>query len=166
MHFHSWKFGIINGRKNLNTTGCRAFVLAMAMEIATKEIIFHSFTTSDLRYWISSQCLIHNFPGSILKQIKTQVERTAIDPRFKIDHSKKVYNFQGLFQILRRKENKTYRNEGLDSKKVKKILFFVVLYYNDLVVGFQRLIGACQKLILRFLINIYLYIICCKKINT
>ena len=41
MHFQSWKFGILNGRKKLNTADCGVFVLAMAMEIAVKEIIFH-----------------------------------------------------------------------------------------------------------------------------
>ena len=37
MHFQSWKFRILNGRKKLNTTDCGAFVLSMAMEIATKK---------------------------------------------------------------------------------------------------------------------------------
>ena len=61
MNFKSWKVGILDGRKQLNTTDCAIFVLAMAMEIATKEIIFHSLTTIDLRYWIASKCLSHNF---------------------------------------------------------------------------------------------------------
>ena len=83
-----------------------------------------------------------------------------------------MYNFQDLFHVTRRKEKKSSGNEGLDGKKGKKIFFFfffVVLYYNELVVGFQRLIAACEKQILRFLINmqeIYFFRICYKKINT
>ena len=121
MHFQSWKFGILNGKKKLNTTDYGVFILAMGMEIATKEIIFHLLTTTDLTHWIASQCLNHNFPRSILKQIKMQLERTAMAPRFKIDTSKHVDNFQDLFHIRRRKEKKTCRNEGLDGKNGKKI---------------------------------------------
>ena len=122
MHFQSWRFGIPNGKKKLNRTDYGVCILAMGMEIATKEIIFHSLTTIDLTYWIAFQCLNHNFPRSILKRIKTQVERTAMAPRFKIDASKHVYNFQNLFYIRRRKENKASRNESLDGKNSKKIL--------------------------------------------
>ena len=50
MNFQSWKFGILDGRKQLNTTDCGVFVLAVGMEIGTKEIIFDSLTTIDLRY--------------------------------------------------------------------------------------------------------------------
>ena len=123
-------------------------------------------TTIDLRYWIASQCLSNNLPRNMLKQIKTQVERTVMAPRFKIDTSKYLYHFEDLFHIRRRKEKKTSRNEGLDGKNSNKIFFFVVLYYNDLVVGFQRSIGLYEKQILRFLMNIYFCRICCKKINT
>ena len=80
-----------------------------------------------------------------------------------------VYNyFQDLFHIRRRKQNKTSGNGGLDGKNGKRI-FFVVLYCNDLVVGFQCLIGASEKQIFMFLINmpgIYFFRICYKKINT
>ena len=127
----------MDDRKKLNITDCWVFALAMAMEIATKEIMFDSWPTIDLRYWIGSKCLIHNFSRSVLKPIKTQVERTAMASRFKIDTSIHVFNFQGLFHIRRRKENKISRNEGLNGKNGKKTLFFfVVLYYNDLVIGF------------------------------
>ena len=50
MSFQSWKFGIMDGRKKLNITDCWVFALALAMEIATKEIIFDSLPTIDLRY--------------------------------------------------------------------------------------------------------------------
>ena len=70
----------------------------MTMQIATKEAIFHSLTTTD-------QCLWHNFPRSILKRIKMQAERTA------------------RAHIRRRKENKTSTNEGLNGKNGKKIFF-------------------------------------------
>ena len=121
MHFQSWKFGILNGKKNLNTTDYGVFILAMGMEIPTKEIIFHLLTTIDLTDWIASQCLNHNFPRSILKRIKMQLERTVMAPRFQVDTSKHVDNFQDLFHIRRRKEKKTSRNEGLDGKIGKKI---------------------------------------------
>ena len=88
----------------------------MAMEIAAKKIIFDSWSTIDLGYWIASQCLSHNFPRSIPKRIKTQVERTAIAPRFNIYSSIHVYNFQDLCHITKGKENKTSGNEGLDGK--------------------------------------------------
>ena len=65
MNFQSWKLGILDGRKQLNATDCQGFVTETAMEIATKESIFD---------WIASQCLCHNFPRSIPKQIKTQVQ--------------------------------------------------------------------------------------------
>ena len=84
MNFQSWKFGILDGRKQLHTTGCRVFLLAMAMEIATKEIIFDSLSSGDLRCWIASQCLGHNFPRYIPKQIKMKLERITMVPRFKI----------------------------------------------------------------------------------
>ena len=117
MHFQSRKFAILNGRKKINTTDCGVFVQAMVMEIATKEIIFHSLTTIDLRYWIASQCLNHNFPRNVLEQIKAQVDRTAMVPSFKTNTSKHVYNFQDLFHIRRKRGNKTSRNEGLDGMK-------------------------------------------------
>ena len=123
MNFQSWKFGILDDRKQLNTTDCWVFILAMAMKIATKEIIFHALTTINLRYWTESQCLSHKFPRNILKQIKNQVERIAMPPRFQIDTSKHVYDFLYLFHIKRRKENKTFRNEGLGGKSGKKISF-------------------------------------------
>ena len=50
MNFQTWKFGILDGRKQLNTTDCGVFVLAMAVQIAAKEIIFDSLPTIDLRY--------------------------------------------------------------------------------------------------------------------
>ena len=103
------------------------------MEIVTKEIILHSLTTIDLRYWIASQCIKHNFSRSILKRLKTQVERTVMAPRFKIDTSIHVHNFQDLFRT--------------------RSFLCVVLYYNDLVVGFQCLIRECEKQSLRFPIN-------------
>ena len=64
-----------------------------------------------------------------------------------------MYNLQDLCHITRRREKKTSGNEGLDGKNGKKICFFlVILYYNDLVVGFQKLIAACEKQILRSLL--------------
>ena len=121
MNFQTWKFGILDGRKQLNTTDCGVFVLGMAVEIAAKEIIFDSLPNIDLRYWIPSQCLSDNFPRSIMKRIKKQVERITMAPRFRIDISLHVYNFQDLFRITRRKENKTFGDEDLDGKNGKKI---------------------------------------------
>ena len=94
------------------------------MEIATKEIIFDLLPTIDLRYQIASQCLSDNFPRSISKRIKTQVETNAMAPRFKIDTSMHVYKFQDLFHITRRKEKKTSENEGLDGKSGKNTYCF------------------------------------------
>ena len=94
MNFQSWKFGILDGRKQLTTTDCGVFILLMTMEMATKEILFNSLPTIDLRDWIASHCLSDNFPRSIAKWIKTQVERIAMAPRFKTDTSIHVYNFQ------------------------------------------------------------------------
>ena len=140
------------------------------MEIATKEIIFDLLPTIDLRYQIASQCLSHNFPRSISKRIKTQVETNAMAPRFKIDTSMHMYKFQDLFHITRRKEKKTSENEGLDGKSGKNTYcFFIALYYNNLVISSQRLIAACANQILMFLINmpgIYFFRTCYKKINT
>ena len=66
-------------------------------------------------------------------------------------------NFQDLFDITRRKKNKTSVSEVLHGKNGKKIYLFiylfVVLYYYNLAVDFQCLIAACQKHILMFLIN-------------
>ena len=45
MDFQSWKFGILDDRKQLHTTDCGVFVLEMAMEIVTKVIMFDSFPT-------------------------------------------------------------------------------------------------------------------------
>ena len=42
-------------------------------------------------------------------------------PRFKIDTSIHMHNFQDLCHITRRKEKKTSGNEGLDGKNGKKI---------------------------------------------
>ena len=95
------------------------------MEIAAKETIFDSLSTIDLRYWIASQCLSEDFRRSIPKQIKTQVHRITIAPRFKINTSVHVYNFLDLCRIARRKENKTSGNEGLDGKNGKKICVFL-----------------------------------------
>ena len=50
--------------------------------------------------------------------------------------------------------------------KMARRFFFVVLYYNDLVVGLKRLIEACEKQLLRFPINIYFYKTRYKKIYT
>ena len=47
MNFQSWKFGSLDGRKQLHTTDSGVLALAMAMEIATKEIIFDSLPTID-----------------------------------------------------------------------------------------------------------------------
>ena len=121
MNFQTWKFGILDRRKQLNTTDCGVFVLAMAVQIAAKEIIFDSLPTIDLRYQILSQCLSENFPRSITNRIKTQVERITMAPRFRIDASLHVYNFQDLFRITRRKENKTFGDKDLDGKNGKKI---------------------------------------------
>ena len=84
MNFQSWKFGILGSTKQLNRTDCGVFVLVVAMEIAAKENIFHSLTTIDLRYWIVSQCIRHNFSRSILKRLKTQVKRIVMASRCKI----------------------------------------------------------------------------------
>ena len=67
MNFQSWKLGILNGRKLLNATDSGVFVLTMAMEMATKEIIFDSLPTIGLRYRFVSQCLSHKFPRSMPK---------------------------------------------------------------------------------------------------
>ena len=85
MNFQSEKFGRLDDRKQLHTTDCGVFVLEMAIEIATTEIIFDSLPTIDFRYWIACHCLSHNFPRSIRKQIKTKVERITMAPRFTID---------------------------------------------------------------------------------
>ena len=85
MNFQSWKFGNLHSRKQLNTTDYGVFVLVIAMEIVTKEIIFDSLTTIDLRYQIAPLCLSQNLPRSIPREIKTQLERISIAPRFKID---------------------------------------------------------------------------------
>ena len=55
MNFQTWKFGILDGRKQLNTTDCGVFVLAMAVQIAAKEIIFvHCrLLTSGTRFHLS-----------------------------------------------------------------------------------------------------------------
>ena len=42
-------------------------------------------------------------------------------PRFRIGASLHVYNFQDLFRITRRKENKTFGDKDLDGKNGKKI---------------------------------------------
>ena len=136
----------------------------MAMEIAAKEIKFDSSPIIDLRHWIESQCLSHNFPRSISKRIKTQVERIAIPPYMCI--ISKIY-----FTLREEKKRKLPEMKVWMVKTVRRFFFFffVVLYYNELVVGFQRLIATCEKQILRFLINmqeIYFFRICCKKINT
>ena len=47
MIFQSWKFGSLDGRKQLHTTDCGVVVPVMTMEIATKEIIFDSLPTID-----------------------------------------------------------------------------------------------------------------------
>ena len=47
--------------------------------------------------------------------------------RFKIDTSKHVLNFQDLLHVRKKKENKTFRNEGLDGKNCKNVFFFVAL---------------------------------------
>ena len=46
--FQSWKFDILDGRRQLHTTDYGIFFLAMAMEIDTKQIIFDSLSTIDL----------------------------------------------------------------------------------------------------------------------
>ena len=49
------------------------------------------------------------------------------------------------------------------------VFFFVIFYYNDFVVGFQRLIAASEKQTFRILINmpeIYFFSIWYKRINT
>ena len=127
MNFQLWKFDILNGRKQLNTTDCRVFVLAMAMEIATKEIIFDSLATIELRFCIASHCLSHNLLRSIPKRIKTQLEKITVVPRFKIDTLIHVYNFQDLFRITRRKENSSSGKEGLDDKNGRKIWFCITM---------------------------------------
>ena len=109
MHFQSWKCCILDSSRKRYTSHCGVLVLAMAMEIAKKEIIFHSLTTIDLRYWIASQYLSHNFLRSILKRIKTQVKRIAMALRFKIDTSKYVYNVRDLFQKKRKQNFQKWR---------------------------------------------------------
>ena len=80
--FSAWKSGSLDDRKQLHTTDCGVLVRAMTTKIATKEIIFDSLTTIDLRYQIVSQCLSHNFPRSITKRIKTKFYRIMMAPRF------------------------------------------------------------------------------------
>ena len=55
------------------------------METVTKQVIFDSLLTIDLRHWIASQCLSHNFSRSTPKQIKAKIERITMAPRFKTD---------------------------------------------------------------------------------
>ena len=105
MNFQSWKFCILECRKQLNTTDSGVFVLVMAMEIAARGIIFDSLPTIDIRYWIASRCLSNNFPRSIPKWIKTKVETITMAPRFKIDTYIHVYNFEDLCAL--REEEKT-----------------------------------------------------------
>ena len=86
MGFQSWKFGSLNGRKQLHTAGVHGILfLVMAVEIAIKEIIFDLLPTIDRRYQTASQCLSHNFPASIPTQIKTTFERIMMAPRFIAD---------------------------------------------------------------------------------
>ena len=79
MNFQSWKFDRLDGRKQLHTSDCGVFVLEIAMEI-----IFGSLPIIDLRYWIASQYVSHNFPRSIPTRIKTKIERITMAPRSKI----------------------------------------------------------------------------------
>ena len=85
MNFQSWQVDRLDGRKQLHTTVCEVFILEMAMETVTKQVIFDSLLTIDLRHWIASQCLSHNFSRSTPKQIKTKIERITMAPRFKTD---------------------------------------------------------------------------------
>ena len=50
MNFQSWKFGSLDGRKQLHSIDFGVLVLAMTMEITTNENIFDSLMTTDLRY--------------------------------------------------------------------------------------------------------------------
>ena len=158
------KFGVLDGRKQLTTTDCGVFILVMAMEIATKGIMFDSLATIDLRDWIASHCLSDHFPRSITRWIKTQVERIAMAPRFKIDISMHVYNFQNFVTLREEKKTKLPEMKVWMIKKVRRFFF----YYNDLVVAFQRLVASCEKQSPRILINtsgIYFFRIWYKKIN-
>ena len=75
----------------------------MAMEIATKEIIFYSLTTINLSHWIAFQRLSHNCPRSILSRCITS----------------KIY-----FTLEEeKKKKKTSRNEGLNGKNGKTSFF-------------------------------------------
>ena len=130
MNFQTWKFSILDGRKQLNTTDCGVFVLGMAVEIAAKEIIFDSLPNIDLRYWIPSQCLSDNFPRSIMKRIKTQVERITMAPRFRIDTSFMCITSKIYFAL--REEKKTKLSE-MKIWMVKTVRRFIVVFYCDFV---------------------------------
>ena len=48
--FSIMEIGSLDGRKQLHSIDCGVLVLAMTMEITTKENIFDSLMTTDLRY--------------------------------------------------------------------------------------------------------------------
>ena len=50
MNFQLWKFGRIDGKKQLHTIDCGVLFLAMTMKISTKENIFDSLLATDLKY--------------------------------------------------------------------------------------------------------------------
>ena len=85
-------------------------------------------------------------------------------PRFKIDISMHVYNFQNFVTLREEKKRKLPEMKVWMIKKVRRFFF----YYNDLVVAFQRLVASCEKQSPRILINtsgIYFFRIWYKKIN-
>ena len=132
--------------------------------------MFDSLRTIDPRHWIAPQCLSNNFPRSIPKWIKTQVERIAMAPRFKVDTWIHMHNFQIYVTLREEKKTKLPKMKVWMVRTVRRfVFFFVIFYYNDFVVSFQRLIAASKKQTLRILINmpeIYFFSIWYKRINT
>ena len=71
-------------------------------------------------------------------------------PRFNIDTAIHMYHcITSKIHVTLREEKKRKLPEMKVwmVKTVRRfiVLFFVILYYNDLAVGFQRLIAACEK---------------------
>ena len=83
MNFQSWKFGSLDGRKQLHTTDCGVLALAITMKIARKKLYsIYWRLIIDLRHQIVSQCLSQTFPRSITKRIKAKFERIMMALRF------------------------------------------------------------------------------------
>ena len=81
-----------------------------------------------------------------------------------------MHNFQIYVTLREEKKRKLPKMKVWMVKTVRRfVFFFVIFYYNDFVVGSQRLIAASEKQTLRILINmpeIYFFSIWYKRINT